>query len=1253
MFGLVWFQPSAVDGDGGGRGEQTVANKTGQSGTNRDTAAVIYARIMKLHVVKNRIKSARKRNEISFSEAPASQRRRRSSLTHVPIGQTPLQVQYGLAPSAFGVQFYKCAQMISKDEITFFLLIHNVASAGVRSNLSQVAVRDSISGIVPVKSGGQRVEKGYQSFTIDALDAGSQVVLNYTAHVTSMKSGVLDLPAFLTFSNASQNDVNMFGPLTANLTLRINSTNRISMNHTVHCAGFFGGFFVSLLLSLMAFLVVHLIDPSITLFFCQKRRNGGSSALEFGDCDVDDSLKDEAWFENKMVDMMILEEPQNMSQTLESIEVSALLQASTHLEEARLQIHKALVAALLSRGDGRLLEVIIGQMMGAEGRLKEQLEARMAALSTQCNRETRDAMETEHHRQRQEQEEAEQLCQQAEQQIVLHCSLLLEKLHKLSQSWLQRHLLVQHEEASARIQREITEQRRVELHKIFCEELEEATRLGEIDQNTASRLQHQYFSCQDLLEDTIDEVEAHQRFVLSERQAQRSFLVQSLQSLHSLICETFSNFSRALDDWFSHISRLSCVSAEQLKALCDRAQHQVVILRQRLEEALTDEKRALRGGLLQRRRELLCDMLRVHRQQQKALLSSPLPPDEAGLLQMFHSWWNLLSSHCSEFSELIKRLDEEAATDIRKVTTRLLEGTVSELRAIQPSVAQSLQAMLSPADRRLIQADSTALIQDPAQSDRLQQDGQTALLTLNTTRDQLQCALQREMKEQRQTRDKCRAFFRHLCSCQLSLSEADLLQLKQEFLKCFSVMDQGLMLPPAVLKTKLHCALEEWRSTQESLMIQDKLSKGKRGLSKHRPGSELQRFQKSLNERVSLFEKLAEQEMDLRDKVLEEMRVDRHLTLLSQTCVLSSRLISGQCEKVQSRSSALQMWTALMSLRKILIQQFTQRDNMANSIHMYWEGLTVAEEQFHKDQSSLLDSSPVSDQLHIVSDGSESSDSETVFQLKSDCRMVSILQGALHKREQLLSVLTQSCEQWRSSSQVTEELKEQLELRRLQEFLHQELQFVSDLLKVSEIPPDVLKELFRLLLPCVPESKRLCVTEALSPKQSSADPQRSGLSSIMNFNLAVNLRKDVISKAAVEAPACLEQSTGLDEKRQDLLQKLLPLACAPPLIIAHRQNVQPSVPRSDPTSQDPQTGPLDSLKTGSDKPSLDPGLGTSLSPGSDLSHDCHGDRDDPTVRLFVFRDRLPSASVTGSITRKRKRNFLNFKKNSVLPTHQL
>lgn len=53
-------------------------------------------------------------------------------------------------------------------QLTFFLLVRNVGPVG-GTNLSQVAIRDSISGLVPLKSEGRVVERGYQTFAIESL----------------------------------------------------------------------------------------------------------------------------------------------------------------------------------------------------------------------------------------------------------------------------------------------------------------------------------------------------------------------------------------------------------------------------------------------------------------------------------------------------------------------------------------------------------------------------------------------------------------------------------------------------------------------------------------------------------------------------------------------------------------------------------------------------------------------------------------------------------------------------------------------------------------------------------------------------------------------------------------------------------------------------------------------------------------------------------------------------------------------------
>lgn len=118
-----------------------------------------------------------------------------------------------------------------------------------------------------------------------------------------------------------------------------------------------------------------------------------------------------------------------------SLEMSTLLRATSNLEATRVQIYKDVLSSLLSglgsrghtsvQAQERLLSVLHGQLLGMEGRLKEQRAARMAALAARCNLETREEMEAEHHREAAEKSTAELLCQHADQQVKVGFSLFV------------------------------------------------------------------------------------------------------------------------------------------------------------------------------------------------------------------------------------------------------------------------------------------------------------------------------------------------------------------------------------------------------------------------------------------------------------------------------------------------------------------------------------------------------------------------------------------------------------------------------------------------------------------------------------------------------------------------------------------------------------------------------------------------------------------------------------------------------------
>lgn len=99
---------------------------------------------------------------------------------------------------------------------------------------------------------------------------------------------------------------------------------------------------------------------------------------------------------------------------------------------------------------------------------------------------------------------------------------------------------------------------------------------------------------------------------------------------------------------------------------------------------------------------------------------------------------------------------------------RLIQSAVNEVKAIQPSAAQDLLALLPPGKCRCLpelEAGSggqggqggSALL--PGQ-EKLHQEGQAALRTLSSTRESLREAMERELQEQRELRAQCRAFFR-------------------------------------------------------------------------------------------------------------------------------------------------------------------------------------------------------------------------------------------------------------------------------------------------------------------------------------------------------------------------------------------------------------------------------------------------------------------------------------------------------------
>ncbi|KAJ8262104.1 hypothetical protein GJAV_G00162260 [Gymnothorax javanicus] len=1226
----------------------------------------------------------------------------------------------------FGLTFHKCAQVNAAKElplVTFFLLINNTGMPAA-TDLSQLGIQDAVSGLTIVNNSGAVVEKGFQSFTYDSLSAGSLYVMKYTALVKGHRKEILTLPAYFTFSNASQNDINLFGPVVANFTLRVISAGKNSPNHSVHFAGFVGAFLLSVLLLSLCLALMGRIHAASRKYPLQQRNNravlSGDGDPEYAACNIGETAKEEAAFEDKMVDIMVLEDPQNMYQALENLDMSNMLRAAASLESVRVQIHKDTVAVLLrglrtrgsltAQAERRLLSVLLGQLMGMEGKLKEEHVARMATLAAQCNMETRQEMEAEHRREASEKDRAGLLFQHADQQVAVECSVLLDKLHKLDQSRLQRSLLVRHEEASAQVQRQIVLRRRVELHKIFSEELEEATRMGEMEKNVANDLMHDYFTCQDHLEEVLDVYLATYRSVLGERHAQRQFLVHSLQSLKSLICEVFAKMSGQVESWFTDLRREAGVAEEQLTLFLEKTQKELVLVKQGLDEALTRERSAMHCGLVKKRRGLISDKIQEHKLKQKEL-SILSRTCEEGLDPAHYliSWQNLLMAQCLELGELINNLDEEAAADIRKVTMRAIHSSVAEVKALLAGVAQALLGLGVP--HFLLQVEQVGGAMVGAQ-ERLQQEGQAAVRTLQSTRHTLQDHMELELREQQTLRRRGRQFFQALCEAQLTLSEEELLQMKLEFQKCMSQMDNCLVLPRARSRSRLQALLcQRRKETLENSQLglaaasPEKQPKkkviGKATAPGHRRGpnlSDVLLFQKQTKEKIQLYEQDKEMESAAMKKVQEEMRDEREQELRSQEESLAVQTAALHFQKAEKRARVLETYGAVLTLQSLLMESMRASGALGGAeitqyIHNHGLGLEEAElllqreraewealKTTHSDETAPLDSDD--------DDDIEEEDEEEggMFQVNQNRRIAVILQEALDKRELILSSLVESMRDKDARYQVMEDLKDQLEFKRLRMYFHQDLEFTADLLKCTRTSATVVLETMRILLPTAPESDLLSLVDTLCPKQASAPPPSEldiGGTDGSRNSLLVRLRGDIIhgnvwtglrdkekermvkkrqrlhgmlfAECGAEMVRNLQQVSSVGKAGEGLHGAEISARGTPVLFGEEPQAEMPANPSSTFPDRTPNLAPVPyptQNPTLVSKPSLLPAPFPNSSPIPyptpaaevlDMPHT--GEK----VFVFRFQPEFQDSAERTDRKRGKKRNFLNFKKGSVAP----
>ncbi|XP_048044948.1 limbin isoform X2 [Megalobrama amblycephala] len=1131
-------------------------------------------------------------------------------------------------PSVFGVSFLKCAQVDAGSgtpQVRVTLVVRNPEEG---HDLSQLCIRDSVSDVILQQTNGSVQERGYQTFSKDTLPAGSQYEFSYRMSVKENRKQVLTLPAFLTFSNATQNDIHLFGPVVANFTLRVNTTEQVDVDRSLLFLFFLGSFLLTLLLASLSVVSVKLLRRRRLLSCTAHTRssvNEEAGPYE-GACDITASANEEAAFEDKFVDVLMLEDPQNMMQALDSLNVSTLSRAAVALERARVQMFKGLVSVLLAgvgaagrlsvRAERRVLGVVHGQIVGMEGKVQEEHVARMAALAAQCNLETQEEMESLQHKHMSEAAHAERLLQHAPQkQDVPDLRALLEELHEQEQKRLQKRLQVRHEHASAQAQRQQALRRRTELHKILGEELEEAVRTGELEKTTASKLLLQYYSCQDALEEGLDVLLANQRALLAERHVQRCFLAQSLQSLQAMTSDAFSSSAGRIRDARAH-------------GECSDVQLEILHVKQNLEETVCRERSAIRCDIIKRRRQLLSEKVCEHWRQLQAVCGS----SDITVNQYLQKWTELLMFQNNELSELINHLDEETAARTRKVSLCVLQTSLAELKAASPGSARLLP-------------------QTEAIQERLQRRGKAAARELRSAQSRVRQQQRQELQDQRRIRDAFREYCSALCVCQRSLSHEQRLCLQLECVNAACRLDRCLVLHHAI------CELERLGSdaSDPAVTLSDPtVTPAGSETERSSEVTELQCFQRRLQER--LRPQRSDTQNDTRQREACVFQEEQLRVCQERVAVFVASL---QWEHAEKKAKVTETHAALLKLQTLVTAELHTSD-VTHAIHTHRLALEEAELRLQQEAVMWEESA---EGRGCCSDDDDD-DEEDMFAVKADSGVSVLLQEALFKREQL----QRSTDRVLRRNQTLEHHKERLQLKRLQTYCEQDLAFTAALVKQALMAVPDLHMVLRLLLPTVPEGELLSLIDALGPVAGGG----SGCAS-----LADGLKHEVLSRN-------LSQSQHRDrdrflKKRQKLLDKLLSAGGSEDIHETRRRRRRVrDLPVPEPSSLQLMEETEAGRMTRDDNEGVCPvGVAqdsfVSMRDGNEgawpvgVAQDSFvsmrdgnegawpvGVAQDSLVsseRLFVFRCAPPTAQqqTQNSRSRKKKRNFLNFKKASVAP----
>uniref|UniRef100_A0A8D2GAS1 EvC ciliary complex subunit 2 n=1 Tax=Theropithecus gelada TaxID=9565 RepID=A0A8D2GAS1_THEGE len=836
--------------------------------------------------------------------------KRESPVTHRLYEDISREVQ---ETSENGVIFQKCALVSGPSEAQtahIWLLVNNTKTPS-SANLSELLLLDSIAGLTVLESIGNRTSEGFQAFGKKFLQVGDAFAVSYAATLQAGDLGngeSLKLPAQLTFQSSSQNRTQ----LKALFSITAEESITVLPHHGLHAAGFFIAFLLSLVLTWAAlFLMVHYqcLKGSMLTRHRVWQYDSKLEPLPFTSAD---GVNEDLSLNDQMIDILSSEDPGSMLRALEELEIATLNRADADLEACRTQISKDIIALLLknltSSGhlspqvERKMSDVFKKQFMLLENEIQEEYDRKMVALTAECDLETRKKMENQYQREMMAMEEAEELLKRASERSAVECNSLLRTLHGLEQEHLRKSLALQQEEDFAKAHRQLAVFQRNELHRIFFTQIKSAILKGELKPEAAKTLLQNYSKIQENVEELMDFFQASKRYHLSKRFGHREYLVQNLQSSETRVQGLLSTAAAQLTHLIQKHERAGYLDEDQMEMLLERAQTEVFSIKQKLDNDLKQEKKKLQQKLITKRRRELLQKHREQRREQLSISEAFQAVEDAG--QYLRQWRSLMEEQGAALEELQERLDQAALDDLRALTLSLFEKATDELRRLQNSAMTQellkrsvpwlfLQQILEEHGKEMaVRAEQL----EGEERDRDQEGVQSVRQRLKDD------APEAATEEQAELRRWEHLVFMKLCSSVFSLSEEELLRMRQEVHGCFAQMDRSLALPKIRARVLLQQFQTAWREA-EFLKLDQALaapelqqqSKVRKSRSKSKSKGEL--LKKCIEDKIHLCEEQASE--DLVEKELQELERK-----------LEDQLVQQEAAQQQQALASWQQWVA-------------------------------------------------------------------------------------------------------------------------------------------------------------------------------------------------------------------------------------------------------------------------------------------------------------------------------------------------------